>query len=422
MTDRSSGINRRDFLHYAAGAAIGASALAGASEQLDAEEGKKKVDPDALVWRNKQPGMVYRRLGRTNWMVSRLAAGWRGNNRLKQMLFNKGVNYFDTSRAYANGNNEKELSALVGKIRDQIFLTSKASGMAGWPRRSFEPGEGAKAARMYGELLHDSLRTLKVDHLDCYYLHGVAEPWVLEVHELYDAFQKAHKAGKVKHHGFSTHAGVDDVLAKALEIEKQGQIKFDLIMAACNPNVWPHRKDVIEQLRACDIGVICMKATGNVRAADGSKVGALMKLGDTLELNQTERSYAYMMHLADFDVLISEMRNVKQVEGNLKLPGMRLTAADSRRLGDTVVAEQRGACHHCGKCAAACPERIEVDDVLRYHSYYHNYGHHAEACAQYRALGYDVARACSECGRCNAACPAGIDLQAVVIQSARELA
>jgi uncharacterized protein len=422
MSDASSGINRRDFLHRAAGAAMGASALGTSSNEGAFGKTGGKPDPDKLVWRNKRPEMVYRRLGRTNWMVSRLAAGWRGNNRLKRMLFNKGVNYFDTSRAYANGNNEKELSELVGKIRDKIFLTSKASGMAGWPRRSFEPGEGKKAAQMYNKLLDTSLRVLKVEHLDCYYLHGVAEPWVLEVEELYDAFQKAHKAGKVKHNGFTTHVGVSKVLAKALEIEKQGQIRFDLIMAACNPNAWSGRKDVVEQLRACDVGVICMKSTGNVRAAESPKVDELMRLGDGLELNRTERSYAYMLHVADFDVLISEMQNVKQVEGNLKLPGIKLAGADWDRLRDKVAVEQRGACHHCGQCTLACPELIEVHDVLRYHSYYHNYGHREDACAQYRELGYDVALACSQCGRCNAVCPAGIDLQTMIGETARKLA
>ena len=381
-----------------------------------------KVPPEKLVWRNKHPDMVYRRLGRTNFMCSRLAAGWRGNNRLKQMLLERGVNYFDTSRVYAGGNNEKEVGELARKFRDRIFLSSKASGLAGYPGRAFEPGEGAKAARMYHKLLDTSLRVLKVDHLDCYYLHGVDKPFVLETEELHAAYEKAHKAGKVKHNGWTTHRNAQEVLAKALELEEQGRHPFDLIMVACNPNSWPGIKDLIVKLQQHDIGLICMKATGQVRHGSGPHVGEMLELADTLQLNDRERSYAYMLHIAKFDVLISEMQNVKHVEGNLKLPGMRLAAADRRRLEAMVLAEQRGTCHHCGRCAAACPEVIEVDDVLRYHSYYHNYGHHQDACEHFRALGYDLVRACSECGRCKEACPAGIDLPAVIVEAARQMA
>ncbi len=418
MSDQPSGINRRDFMHRAAGAALGASALATGADGAPTAEAKD--DDKKVIWRNKKPGMDYRRLGRTDYMCSRLAVGWRGDNRLRQILFGKGVNYIDTSRAYPN--NEQEISPVVKKYRDRIFLSSKASGVAGYPRLSFKPGEGAKAARMYNELLDTSLKTLKVDHLDCYYLHGVSQPWVLETEELYAAFEKARQAGKVLHNGFTTHSGVAKVLAKAVEVEDKGQIKYDLIMMACKPRSWPELKDVVTELRKRDIGLICMKGVGNVAGPQEGRVGQVLKLADELKLNRAERSYAYMLHVADFDVLISEMQSIEHVEGNLKLPGMRLTASARQRLETIVMAEQQGACHHCGRCAGACPEMIEVDDVLRYYSYYHHYGHRPDACAAMEGLGYDVARACTECGRCVEVCPEGIDLPRVIKEMAGHLA
>ncbi|MBN1341904.1 MAG: aldo/keto reductase [Phycisphaerae bacterium] len=410
MSDPSLEINRRDFMHRAAGAALGASALSAAASQ--AEQGKG--GGEKVIWRNKQADMVYCRLGRTDYMCSRLAAGWRGNNRLKKMLLERGVNYFDTARTYTNGNNEKELGELARKYRDRMFLTSKASGLAGYPRLTFEPGQGAKAAETYTRLLEESLGALKVDYLDGYYLHGVSEPWVLETEEIYAAFEKARKAGKVKHYGFTTHSNVPKVLAKAIEVEEKGAIKYDLIMAACNPNSWPERKDLVAKLREKEIGVICMKGTGQIRQATGPRVRKMLEVADSLKLNEAERAYAYLLHIADFDVLISEMQSVAHVEGNLKLPGMKLASGDWGRLKDMVLAEQGGACHHCGRCVEACTEGIDVHDILRYHSYYHQYGHHEDACGHFRDLGYDPVAACSACGRCSAGCPAGIDLEAVM--------
>lgn len=416
MSDQTSDMNRRDFLQTAAGAAIGASAL-GAS----AAGAAQKVDPKKLIHRNEKPGMTYRRLGRTNFLCSRLAAGWRGNNRLKRMLLEAGVNYVDTSRAYVNGKNEAELGELMATHRDKVFLSSKASGLAGYPRLSFREGEGKKAARMYTELLEQSLKTLKVEYLDCYYLHGVAEPFVLETEEIYAAFEKARKAGKIRHYGFTTHSNVGKVLAKAVEVEEKGGIKYDLIMVACNPNSYPDLKDSLTKLQQHDIGLIAMKATGQIRSVKGPQVDAMMQMADGLKLNDRERSYAYMMHLTDFDVLISEMQTVGHVEGNLKLPGMKLSKAEVRRLHDRVLAEQEGACHHCGSCTAACPEMIEVHDILRYHSYYHNYGHCKDACGYVAAMGYDIGRACTDCGECSKACPAGIDLPGVIRDMARHV-
>ncbi len=420
MTEQGNELNRRDFLHHAAGAAIGASALAGGA--AEAEGAEKKAPDQKMIWRNKRDGMTYRRLGRTNYMCSRLAAGWRGNNRLKQLLFNKGVNYFDTSRAYMNGLNEAQLGKLVRKIRDKIFLSSKASGVVGYPRLSFKPGEGKKAAGMYTKLLDESLKTIGVDHLDCYYLHGVAQPWVLETEELYAAFEKAHKAGKVKHNGITMHSKVTENLAKAVEMEEKGLKWFDLVMVACNPNSWPNNQEHIRKLQKHDVGVIAMKATGRVGGIKDPGVEKLMALGDDLELNDRERSYAYMMHIADVDVLISEMQSVAHVEGNLKLPRMKLAAADWRRLEHRVLAEQRDACHHCGQCTAACPKGIEVDAFVRCRSYYHNYAHTAaDACHAVRRPDVELAQACGDCDLCDRACPAGIAPGQAVREVARHV-
>ncbi|NLE57288.1 MAG: twin-arginine translocation signal domain-containing protein, partial [Planctomycetes bacterium] len=78
-------IDRRDFLKgTAAGigsAAVAASSLKAADEtQTQASPPEPKVDPKDLIWRSKAPTMDYRRLGRTNYMVSRVVAGNAGDD------------------------------------------------------------------------------------------------------------------------------------------------------------------------------------------------------------------------------------------------------------------------------------------------------------------------------------------------------
>jgi len=105
--------SRRGFLHSLAGALV--QAAAGPAE-----------------WRNRHPGMTYRRLGRTGYMVSEVVMG---GNRISPdnfehvlMAMDMGLNYLDTAPAYGQGASEKGYAA-VFKARkpDTVFLTSKVS-------------------------------------------------------------------------------------------------------------------------------------------------------------------------------------------------------------------------------------------------------------------------------------------------------
>jgi aryl-alcohol dehydrogenase-like predicted oxidoreductase len=83
-------------------------------------------------WRNKQSGMAYRRLGRTNLMVSEIASGgdpirsenWQHLNLALEM----GLNYLDMAPAYGRGDCELSYGKLIKGRRDKVFLATKVSG------------------------------------------------------------------------------------------------------------------------------------------------------------------------------------------------------------------------------------------------------------------------------------------------------
>ena len=89
--------NRRELLTLAGSAAL----AAGLARKADA------ADNPAGEWRNKRPGLSYRRLGRTNFMVSEILCG--GNTisptNYKHVVeaFDMGLNYFDTAATYGRG-------------------------------------------------------------------------------------------------------------------------------------------------------------------------------------------------------------------------------------------------------------------------------------------------------------------------------
>lgn len=110
-------MHRRQFLHASLGAPL---ALKSAAAPATGES------------RNRQPGVSYRRLGRTNYLVSEIAMG--GNTITPErndhvlMAFDMGLNYFDTAPAYGRGASERGFAAVIkARGRDKVFLNSKVS-------------------------------------------------------------------------------------------------------------------------------------------------------------------------------------------------------------------------------------------------------------------------------------------------------
>ena len=73
-------MDRRRFLQTTA-AGVGAAAMAGpvaqsAEEKAPASQPATHASDKDLIWLSRHPDMEYARLGRTNFMVSRIVAGW----------------------------------------------------------------------------------------------------------------------------------------------------------------------------------------------------------------------------------------------------------------------------------------------------------------------------------------------------------
>jgi aryl-alcohol dehydrogenase-like predicted oxidoreductase len=123
---------RRGFLRAGTAAlALGAGTSANAADRQDPG---RPADQAPAEWRNKQPGMAYRRLGRTGLMVSEVVCGGdpitsRNYKHLERAL-ERGLNYLDMAPAYNDGDTERAYGKLLGASpsrRDKVFLTTKVS-------------------------------------------------------------------------------------------------------------------------------------------------------------------------------------------------------------------------------------------------------------------------------------------------------
>lgn len=131
----ASGLSRRGFFQAGAAAAVlagGAGPLAWHGRAL----GAAPESATDLEWRNKQPDMAYRRLGRTNLMVSEVVSGGDpitpDNFDHLNAALERGLNYLDMAPAYHQGKTEEAYGKLLGGSsarRDRVFLTTKISGI-----------------------------------------------------------------------------------------------------------------------------------------------------------------------------------------------------------------------------------------------------------------------------------------------------
>jgi aryl-alcohol dehydrogenase-like predicted oxidoreductase len=120
--------DRRDFLRQAA--ALGLAL--GASRQVIHAAAGRAGDPE---WRNKQPEMTYRRLGRTGLMVSEVVSGGdpirTDNYEHLNLAIDMGLNYLDMAPSYGRGDCEAAYGKLLAgrsSVREKVFLTTKISG------------------------------------------------------------------------------------------------------------------------------------------------------------------------------------------------------------------------------------------------------------------------------------------------------
>jgi aryl-alcohol dehydrogenase-like predicted oxidoreductase len=194
-----------------------------------------------------------RRLGKTGVDVTILGLGGEGVLRtygrdadaynLINRAIDLGINYFDSAKAYAGC--ESYHGKALGERRKEIFLAGKSH---------------ARDKKGALDHLHDTLRTIKTDHLDLWQMHDMrTEEDIAEVSSpggALEAFREAKEKGLVRFIGVTGHED-PAILRRCLEIGD-----FDTVLMPVNP-AEPHHLNFITELMPYAVqkgmGIIAMK-------------------------------------------------------------------------------------------------------------------------------------------------------------------
>ncbi|HVM95827.1 MAG TPA: aldo/keto reductase [Candidatus Acidoferrales bacterium] len=349
----------------------------------------------------------YRRLGRTNAMVSdiSLGSGRINNADVARYAIERGITYFDTAPDYSDTQSERVLGEAMKGNRDKIFLATKFCVSSGHlPNDTPVP-------RII-EAVEASLKRLQTDHVDLIHVHSCDRVERLMAPNIHEAFDQLKQQGKVRFLGVSTHTpNLEEVANAAIDSGR-----FDVMMLAYHFGMWPSFGHILEKAKQHDVGIVAMKTLKGAKHTN------------LADFRQEAGSYAqsafrWVLSNPAVACLVISIYEQRQVDEYLYASGAPVRSTDVALLERYDQLVSGDYCQpHCGLCLDSCEYELPINDVLRYRMYFKDYHWESEGKRQYAKLDRN-ASVCAECAApCAGKCPIGVPIQEKMVDAHRWLA
>ncbi|MBN2476253.1 MAG: aldo/keto reductase [Pirellulales bacterium] len=286
-------INRREFLRQSASVGAGLALTAASASAVASSD-----DP-----------LPMRVLGKTNEKVTILGLGTapvgEGPVGVQEAIkifgevIDRGVNYVDTARGY--GNAEEALGYLLPKRRDRLFVVTKT-----WTDSAAEAEKS----------LSESLRRLKIDHVDLCHIHHIGGKdinKVLAKDGVFDYLLKQKEVGKIRFLGLSGHARPPRFV-QMLETDQ-----IDVVMCVMNyadRNIYGFEHKVLPECRKRNVGVAAMKVYAGIKG--GFPNHRRGHVGCATEPSRLPQALAYALDLEGVSVAVVGPYTLEQAVQNVE--------------------------------------------------------------------------------------------------------
>jgi predicted aldo/keto reductase-like oxidoreductase len=378
--------SRRNFL--AAGLALPVAASATHSSG----SGQSQSSPPARS--SSGAALQYKTLGKTGMKVTTVGMGCMvtSDPTVVTRAADMGINYFDTSRGYQGGQNERMVGTALGAKRKNVFLASKCDRRDG--------------ASILTEL-DTSLKELGTDYLDVWHLHGKSNPADIS-DELVAAQQKAKQQGKVRFIGVSCHANLPAIVDRVIEA------KLDVVQAQYSFAQDATWTPAVEKLAQAGIGVIAMK----VMARAGGRGGAAQPKRPA---NFGASALRWVIKNPSVATTVPSMTDIDQLEENFTAMTAPFGDADAKILSARSEEIRPYYCRTCGQCDGQCPKGLPVPEMVRYVMYADGYGQFPLGRENFQRMAQEHQDVrCGDCAECAVQCPHGVHV-AQQLSRAQEL-
>jgi predicted aldo/keto reductase-like oxidoreductase len=348
----------------------------------------------------------YRRLGRTNAMVSdiSLGSGQIHDVDVARTALERCITYFDTAPDYSDTASERVLGEAMKGQRDKVFLATKFCVADGHlPNDTPVP--------KIIEAVDASLKRLQTDHVDLIHIHACDSVGRLLAPNMHESFDRLKQQGKARFLGVSTHTpNLEEVANAAIDSGR-----FDVMMLAYHFGMWPNFGHILEKAKAHDVGIVAMKTL------KGAKHANLAQFRDEAG-TYSHAAFRWVLSNPAVSCLVISISTHAHVDEYVYASGSAPQPADVALLGryDALIAGDY--CQpHCGACLDSCAYDLSINDVLRYRMYAKDYGWEKEGRRLYARLERDAA-ACVGCAApCAHTCPIGVPIQQKMLDAHRLL-
>ena len=207
--------------------------------------------------------MEYHFLGNTGVKVSTLCLGTMpfggdADKATSEAMFHRcrdaGINFFDCANIYRGGIAEEILGNLIKGCRDEIIITSKVYFPTGT-----DVNAGGASRRHIMSAVEASLKRLKTDYIDFYFIHRFDDHTPLE--ETLRALNDLVQQGKILYPSASNFAAWQ--VMKALSIStKEGWSQFECIQPMYNLVKRQAEVEILPMAQSENLGVITYSPLG----------------------------------------------------------------------------------------------------------------------------------------------------------------
>jgi len=199
----------------------------------------------------------YRILGRTGVKVSSLCFGTMSfgdiadegeSARMFHRCREVGINFFDCANTYAGGRSEEILGELIADCRDEIVLTTKVVSQTG-----NDVNQGGASRRHIQIAVEESLKRLKTDRIDVYFLHHYDADTPVE--EMLRALDDLVRQGKILYPAVSNWAAWQVMKAQGISA-KDGLARIECLQPMYNLVKRQAEVEILPMAANEEIGVI----------------------------------------------------------------------------------------------------------------------------------------------------------------------
>lgn len=310
--------------------------------------------------------MPLKLFGNTGLRVSALCLGtmtfgdvraWGADKSTSQAVFERfverGGNFIDTANNYMNGASEEFVGDFVAGRRDQFVLGTKYS----LTLHPDNPNGGGNHRKSLVNNLEESLRRLRTDYIDVYWLH--AWDFLTPVEEIMRALDDVVRAGKVLYLGVSDTPAWIIAYANALA-QQRGWTEFSGLQPEYSLAQRDAERDLLPMARALNMTVTAWSplANGLLTGKYNNRTSVNGRLTSGGSRNQvTERglaiaevvvaiaadigctpaqvALAWLLHQPGSVIPLIGARHVAQLEDNLGCIDIELTAEQLEKLDRT---------------------------------------------------------------------------------------